>query len=32
LLAGLQIRIGSTLFDSTVRTRLSAMRILVTKE
>ncbi len=32
LLAGLQIRIGSTLFDSTVRTRLSAMRTLVTKE
>jgi F-type H+-transporting ATPase subunit delta len=32
LLAGLQIRIGSTLFDSTVRTRLSAMRTQVTKE
>jgi F-type H+-transporting ATPase subunit delta len=32
LLAGLQIRIGSTLFDSTVRTRLDTMRTLVTKE
>lgn len=32
LLAGLQIRIGSTLFDNTVYTRLSAMRTLVTKE
>ena len=32
LLAGLQIRIGSTLFDSTVRTRLETMRTLVTKE
>lgn len=32
LLAGLQIRIGSTLFDSTVRTRLNTMRTLVTKE
>jgi len=32
LLAGLQIRIGSTLFDSTVRTRLTTMRTLVTKE
>jgi F-type H+-transporting ATPase subunit delta len=32
LLAGLQIRIGSTVFDSTVRNRLTAMRALVTKE
>lgn len=32
LLAGLQIRIGSILFDSTVRTRLATMRTLVTKE
>jgi len=32
LLAGLQIRIGSTVFDSTVRTRLDTMRTLVTKE
>ena len=32
LLAGLQIRIGSTLFDSTVRARLDTMRTLVTKE
>jgi F-type H+-transporting ATPase subunit delta len=32
LLAGLRIRIGSTLFDSTVRTRLDTMRTLVTKE
>jgi F-type H+-transporting ATPase subunit delta len=32
LLSGLQIRIGSTVFDSTVRSRLTAMRALVTKE
>lgn len=32
LLAGLQIRIGSTVFDSTVRGRLTAMQSLLTKE
>ncbi|WP_447978796.1 ATP synthase F1 subunit delta [Candidatus Nitrospira bockiana] len=32
LLAGLRIRIGSTVFDSSVRTRLAAMRTAVTKE
>lgn len=32
LLSGLQIRIGSTVFDSTVRGRLTAMQTLLTKE
>ncbi|MER3421839.1 MAG: ATP synthase F1 subunit delta [Nitrospiraceae bacterium] len=32
LLSGLQIRIDGTVFDSTVRNRLTAMRALVTKE
>lgn len=32
LLAGIKIRIGSTVVDSTVRTRLTALRTLVTKE
>lgn len=32
LLSGLQIRIGSTVYDSSVRSRLTAMRALVTKE
>ncbi len=32
LLAGLQIRIGSTVVDSTVRSRLTAMQSLLTKE
>ncbi|MGH7231024.1 MAG: ATP synthase F1 subunit delta [Nitrospiraceae bacterium] len=32
LLSGLQIRIGSTVYDSSVRSRLTAMRTLVTKE
>lgn len=32
LVSGLQIRVGSTVIDSTVRTRLSAMRALLTKE
>ncbi len=32
LLSGLQIRIGSTVYDSTVRGRLTAMQILLTKE
>jgi F-type H+-transporting ATPase subunit delta len=32
LLAGITIRIGSTVIDSTVRARLTAMRTLVTKE
>ena len=32
LLSGLQIQIGSTVFDSTVRSRLTAMRALATKE
>jgi F-type H+-transporting ATPase subunit delta len=32
LLSGLQIRIGSTVYDSSVRNRLTAMRALVTKE
>jgi F-type H+-transporting ATPase subunit delta len=31
-LAGLQIRIGSTVVDSTVRGRLRAMQSLLTKE
>ncbi len=32
LLSGLQIRIGTTVYDSSVRSRLTAMRTLVTKE
>jgi F-type H+-transporting ATPase subunit delta len=32
LLAGLQVRIGSTVFDSTVRGRLTAMQSLLTRE
>jgi F-type H+-transporting ATPase subunit delta len=32
LLSGLQIRIGSTVFDSSIRSRLTAMRALVMKE
>lgn len=32
LLAGLQIRIGSTVFDSTVRSRLTALQAILTKE
>ena len=32
LLSGLQIRIGSTVFDSTVRSRLTAMQGVLTKE
>ncbi len=32
LLSGLQVRIGSTVFDSTVRSRLTAMQALLTKE
>lgn len=32
LLSGLQIRIGSTVFDSTVRGRLTALRGVLTKE
>ncbi len=32
LLSGLQIRIGTTVYDSSVRSRLTAMRVLVTKE
>ena len=32
LLAGIKIRIGSTVVDSTVRTRFTALRTLVTKE
>src|SRR5207249_12190615 len=32
LLAGLQIRIGSTVFDSTVRGRLTAMQGVLSKE
>ncbi|MEW6542701.1 MAG: ATP synthase F1 subunit delta [Nitrospirota bacterium] len=32
LLAGLQIRIGSTVYDSTVRSRLTAMQTVLTKE
>ena len=32
LLSGVQIRIGSTVYDSSVRSRLTAMRTLVTKE
>jgi F-type H+-transporting ATPase subunit delta len=32
LLAGLQLRIGSTVYDSTVRTRLTAMQTVLTKE
>ena len=32
LLAGITIRIGSTVVDSTVRTRFTALRTLVTKE
>lgn len=32
LLSGLKIMIGSTVFDSSVRTRLAAIRTLVTKE
>ena len=32
LLAGIKIRIGSTVIDSTVRTRFTALRTLVTKE
>lgn len=32
LLGGLQIRIGSTLYDSSVRSRLNAMRTILTKE
>lgn len=32
LLAGLKIMVGSTVFDSSVKSRLAAMRTLVTKE
>jgi F-type H+-transporting ATPase subunit delta len=32
LLGGLQIRIGSTLYDSSVRSRLNTMRTILTKE
>ncbi|MFQ5931005.1 MAG: ATP synthase F1 subunit delta [Nitrospiraceae bacterium] len=32
LLAGLQLRIGSTVFDSTARSRLTAMQALLVKE
>lgn len=32
LLGGLQIRIGSTLYDSSVRSRLSALQTILTKE
>jgi len=32
LLSGLQIRIGSTVFDSTVRGRLTAMQGVLSKE
>jgi F-type H+-transporting ATPase subunit delta len=32
LLGGLQIRIGSTLYDSSVRSRLNAMQTILTKE
>jgi len=32
LLAGLRIQMGSTLYDSTIRTRLNAMRQVLTKE
>ncbi|MBI4400086.1 MAG: ATP synthase F1 subunit delta [Nitrospirae bacterium] len=32
LLSGLRIRIGSTVFDSTVRSRLAAVQTLLTKE
>jgi F-type H+-transporting ATPase subunit delta len=32
LLGGLQIRIGSTLYDSSVRSRLSTMQTILTKE
>lgn len=32
LLAGLRIRIGSTVFDSTVRSRLTALQAILTKE
>lgn len=32
LLSGLQLRIGSTVIDSSVRSRLAAMQVLLTKE
>jgi F-type H+-transporting ATPase subunit delta len=32
LLGGLQIRIGSTLYDSSVRSRLNTMQTILTKE
>lgn len=32
LLAGLRIQMGSTLYDSTLRARLNAMRLVLTKE